>query len=273
MVASSNAPPITTTEGSIARLQALMQQLTIAIQELKSHLESLPGESEIEKGLLNLVGKQADRTTEFVANVPHSPDGLLTAVSFVLTYLQVTELPSQTVCDHVRRVPGSKPGTANAPRYVQTYLDARQTLDEVANSIVRDVKTSTSVPPVTTPETHKIDELIGESKKILDVLDNSGIPIAEKTTKFIDYLEKVAEPILKSNGFKLTEAQISLLIEMWSSAMEKLSSAVSSTVLSTEAERKQRVTQFLQIRRLLEGVYDLLAEILRFQDPLGLRTP
>jgi hypothetical protein len=123
---------------------------------------------------------------------------------------------------------------------------------------------------VTVPRTGnpKIEELIKKSQEILDVL-NSGSSTSEKVTKFIQYLEESAEPILKSDGFALTEAQSTLLIETWGMAMEKLPSIVPEI----EEERKQVVTQFLKIRRLLENNYDLVAEILRLKDPLGFRTP
>lgn len=264
MVATSNAPPTTTTptEDAIARLKELTQNLTIAIQQLKSDLESLPGDSEIEKILINLGERHAARTSTLLATVPNSPDGLLTAVNLVQTYLQVTEFMPQSCLDEVsRRLEQGR---------VQHYIDARCDLDAELIHILMDLK---KLPPALPPSTpgsgnSKIDELIEKTKAIVNTLSDPAIPAATKVTEWIKYLED-AERILKSDGLDLTEAQINLLIKQWGIAMETLPPLVPAT----EEERKQFATQFLDIRFLLENNYDLLAEILRLKDPLGFRTP
>jgi hypothetical protein len=267
MVVLSNAPPTSTLNAEfIERLKELTNKLNNAIQELKSHLQSLPGDSNIERLLINLGERHAARTHQLLSTVPHSADGLLTAINLVQTYLQVTEFLTQTFCDSVRQVLGAEPGES----IYQPYMEARQALDRELVEILTILKNLPAEPPLDGVgiDHPKIKELLEESKKILTELDNPQTPIPQKVVKFIAYLE-YAEPILKSDGSALTEAQITLLIETWSQAIAKLPSIVPTT----EAERKQGVTQFLKIRRLLENTYDLLAEILRFKDPLGFRTP
>jgi hypothetical protein len=245
----------------------LIAKLQAASQALKSHLESLPGTTEIEKILINLGERHAARTSALLDTVPNSSDGLLTAVNLVQTYLQVTEFLIQNFFKDVSQLPSSEKGTLRVGTLLENLKKARQGLDDALTNILKSLK---DLPSPTLPGTDnpKIDDLIQKTVDILIILSGSS---SEKVTKFIQYLEQ-AESILgnkERDRFTLTEDQISFLIQQWGIAMEKLP----STVPANEQERKQAVTQFLKIRRFLENNYDFLTEVLRFKDPLGFRTP
>lgn len=168
-----------------------------------------------------------------------------------------------------------------AVNLVQIYLQMTQALDQILSNLENLDNSQDKYASVKTKRkslqdtlTNVLDELNLTGNDLdIKILINESEELLKNVTakKFIAHLKNAREilKILSSDSVSLTESQIKQLINNWLSGMQKLPNQEPKT----EQERKQFVTQSLEIRSLLEDNYDLLAEILRFKDPLGFHTP
>jgi hypothetical protein len=255
-------------------LQSLVKDFTNAKDKLQAYLDALTNskpsiKNEFDPIIAALNRKEGDRTLALLNAVPGNDEGLKIAINLVQTYLQVTEFISQILLkaqDISEQLHNKKTIDLSEKdticQHCQTVKADREQVDKQLIEALKYLAQQKSTPTI-----DRIGELLENTDKIIEKikLSTGFLPIVEE---FIDYLAD-AGTVLAENGKDLKENEIVFLIDRWNESINLLQVAPPSS----EQERKKSVAKALEVRQLIEEDYDRLAEIIKLQDPLGLRTP